>query len=118
MRLLRCHEPISKSFEEDDEAGELYEAKEVLWIKLPADKNAALPLNPGEEPFDQPAPGISPKSTPILRGALAAIGSVRCDHLNAVFAQVLIERVTIIGAIANDGLGLGFNQVKVKAQLD
>ena len=79
-------EPISKSFEEDDEAGELHEAKEVLRIKLPADKNAALPLNPGEEPFDQPAPGISAKSATILRGALAAIGSVRRDHLDAVFA--------------------------------
>ena len=42
-------EPISKSFEEDDEASELHEAKEVLRIKLPADKDAALPLNPGEE---------------------------------------------------------------------
>jgi hypothetical protein len=42
-------EPISKSFEEDEEAGELHEAKEVLRIKLPADKNATLPLHPGEE---------------------------------------------------------------------
>jgi hypothetical protein len=33
----------------------LHEAKEILRIKLPADKNAALPLNPGKEPFDQPA---------------------------------------------------------------
>jgi hypothetical protein len=30
----------------------LHEAREVLRIKLPTDKNAALPLNPGEEPFD------------------------------------------------------------------
>ena len=82
----RCIEPISKSFEEDDEASELHEAKEVLRIKLPADKDAALPLNPGEEPFDQPAPGISPKSASILRRVLAAIGAVRRDHLDAVFA--------------------------------
>jgi len=39
----------------------LHEAKEALRIKLPADKNAALRLNPGEEPFDQPASGISRK---------------------------------------------------------
>src|SRR3974377_771639 len=82
----KCLKPISKSFEEAREAGELHEAKEVLRIKLPADKNAALPLNPGEEPFDQPAPRISPKSASILRGALAAIGSVRCNHLDTVFA--------------------------------
>lgn len=79
-------EPISKLFEEDDEAGELHEAKVGLRIKLLADKNAALPLNPGEEPFDQPAPGISPKSASILRGALAAIGPVRRDYLDSVFA--------------------------------
>ena len=30
-----CVEPISKSFEEDDEAGKWHEAKEVLRIKLP-----------------------------------------------------------------------------------
>ena len=78
--------PISKSSEEDEEAGELHEAKEVLRIKLPADKNATLPLYPGEEAFNQPAPGISPKPSSILRGALAAIGSVWRDHLDAVFA--------------------------------
>ena len=66
-------EPISKSLEEDDEASELHEAEEVLRIELPADKDAALPLNPGEEPFDQPAPGISAKAAAILRSALAAI---------------------------------------------
>jgi hypothetical protein len=49
-------EPISKSSEEDYE---LHEVKEVLRIKFPAHEKAALPLNPGEEPFDQPAPRIS-----------------------------------------------------------
>jgi len=31
---------------------------------------------------------------------------------------LIIERVAIIGAVANEGLGLDFNHVKVKAQLD
>src|SRR6516162_2942219 len=47
-------EPISKSFEEDHEAGELNEAEEVLAVVLPADEDAALPLDPGEEAFDEP----------------------------------------------------------------
>ena len=42
----------------------MHEAKEVLRIKLSAHEKAALPLNPGEEPFGQPAPGISAKSAP------------------------------------------------------
>ena len=94
----------------------MHEAKEVLWIKLPADKNATLPLYPGEEGFDQPTPGISPKPTSILRGALAAIGSCGAT-ISMPSSRNWSSGVTIIGADANEGLGLGFNHVKVKAQL-
>jgi hypothetical protein len=45
-------EPISKSPEENDQAGELDEAEEVLWVVLPSDKDAALPLDPGKEAFN------------------------------------------------------------------
>jgi hypothetical protein len=52
-RLIRTkqvvHEPISKLFEEDNKAGKLDKAKEIVGVVLPANKNAALPLNPGEE---------------------------------------------------------------------
>jgi hypothetical protein len=40
----------------NNEAGELNEAKEVLWMIFPSDEDPALPLDPGEEAFDQPAP--------------------------------------------------------------
>jgi len=36
--------PFSKSSEEDDEAGELDKAEEVLSVVLPADQDATLPL--------------------------------------------------------------------------
>ena len=52
-------EPISKSSEEDNEAGELYKAEEVLSVILPADEDATLPLYPGEEALDQPAPHVT-----------------------------------------------------------
>src|SRR6516165_5579169 len=52
-------EPISKSFEEDHEAGELDEAEEVLAVVLPADEDAALPLDPGEEAFDKPTSHVT-----------------------------------------------------------
>jgi hypothetical protein len=42
-------EPISKSFEEDDEAGKLDKAEEIVGVVLPANEDPALPLNPGEE---------------------------------------------------------------------
>jgi transposase len=52
-------EPISKSSEEDNEAGELDEAEEVLGVILPADEDAALPLDPSEEALDQPASHVA-----------------------------------------------------------
>ena len=52
-------EPISKSPEEDDEAGELDKTEEVLGVELPADEDATLPLYPGEEALDEPASHIA-----------------------------------------------------------
>jgi predicted aspartyl protease len=52
-------EPISKSSEEDNEAGELDEAEEVLGVILPADEDAALPLDPSEEALNAPASHVA-----------------------------------------------------------
>jgi pimeloyl-ACP methyl ester carboxylesterase len=52
-------EPISKSPEEDNEAGELNKAQEVLGVVLPADEDSALPLDPGEEALNDPAAHIA-----------------------------------------------------------
>ena len=46
-------EPISKSLEEDYQASELDKAQEVLWVILPSNEDATLPLNPCEEALDQ-----------------------------------------------------------------
>ena len=58
-RLRERLEPISKSSEEDNEAGELDKAEEVLSVVLPADEYATLPLYPGEEALDEPAPLVT-----------------------------------------------------------
>src|SRR5215510_10742197 len=52
-------EPISKSSEEDNEAGELDESEEVLGVILPADEDAALPLDPRKEAFDEPTTHVA-----------------------------------------------------------
>src|SRR5262245_52423633 len=54
-RWLKELEPISKSFEEDNEAGKLDKAKEIVGVVFPANEDPALPLNPGEEALDEPA---------------------------------------------------------------
>ena len=46
-------EPISKSPEEDNEAGVLDEAEKVVGVVFPADEDATLPLYPGEEALDR-----------------------------------------------------------------
>jgi ABC-type uncharacterized transport system substrate-binding protein len=52
-------EPISKLFEEDNEAGKLDKAKEIVGVVLPANEDPALPLNPGEEALDEPASHVA-----------------------------------------------------------
>ena len=108
-------EPISKSPEEDNEAGELDANEKVVGVVFPADEDATLPLYPGEEALDQPASHVTTQPSPILRGRLTAVGTVRRDHLNAVVAQLLIQRIAVIGAIADQILGLGFDHVEVEA---
>src|SRR6476620_2286271 len=118
MRGASYLEPISKSPEEDDQASELNEAEEVLWVILPSDEDATLPLNPCEEALDHPAPCVSPQPASILGGRPAAIGSVRRDHLDAVSAQFHIQRIAVVGAISDQIFGLGFDHVEIEAQLN
>jgi hypothetical protein len=56
---LTILEPISKLFEEDNEAGKLDKAKEIVGVVLPANEDPALPLNPGEEALDEPASHVA-----------------------------------------------------------
>ena len=99
----------------DNQASELDEAEEILGVILPSDEDPALPLNPCEETFDHPSPCVSPQPAPILRGGLAALGSVRRDHLDATLTQFLIQRIAVVGAISDQIFGLGFDHVEIEA---
>src|SRR5262249_42936488 len=55
INRINLLEPISKSPEQDKEAGELNEPKKICRVILTANEDAALPLYPGEEALDQPA---------------------------------------------------------------
>ena len=110
-------EPISKSPEEDNQASELDEAEKILWVILPSNEDPTLPLNPCEEPwhsceepFDRPSPCVSQQPAFVLRSRLAAIASVRSDHLDAVLTQLLIQGFAVVGAISNQIFGLGFRK--------
>src|SRR5262249_48705109 len=109
-----CVEPISKSFEEDDEAGKLDKAEEILGVVLPANEDPALPLNPGEEALDEPASHVAALPSPILRGRFASVAPMRRDDLDAVLSQLRIQRIAVICAIADQVFRLGFDHVEVE----
>jgi len=62
---------------------------------------------------DEPAPHVT-LSVADRAGRLAAIGTMRRDHSMRV-AQANHQRITVIGAIADKILRLGFDQVEVEA---
>ena len=43
---------------------------------------------------------------------------MRRDHLDAVSSHFLIQRVTVVGAITDEVLWLGFDHVEVETELD
>src|SRR5215813_9035009 len=110
-------EPVSKLFEEDNEAGKLDKAEESVGVVLPSNDEPALPLNPSEEALDEPAADVAALPSPILRGRLAAVAPMRRDHLDAVLSQLGIQRIAGIGAIADQVFRLGFDHVEVETQL-
>jgi hypothetical protein len=50
---------MSKSPEEDNDAGELDESEEIVGVILPADEDAAVPLDPRKEAFDEPTAHVA-----------------------------------------------------------
>ena len=58
-------------------------AKEVLWMVFPSDEDPTLPLDPGEEAFDEPAPHVSGSA-----GAdLASAACVRFERCGAIISM-------------------------------
>src|SRR5213595_3552225 len=64
--LYRRLEPISKLLQEHGDRCQLHNTQEVGGVILPADQQAALPLQPGEEPLDEPATVVPPQVAPVL----------------------------------------------------
>ena len=84
----------------------------------PIGRGSGAAIKSIEEALDHPPPCVSPHPASILGGRAAAIGSVRCDHLDAVSSQLLIQRIAVIGAISNQIFRLGFDHVEIEAQLN
>src|SRR5262249_32102481 len=73
-------EPISKSPEGDNEAGELNKAQEILGMVFPADENSALPLDPSGEALNEPAAHIAVRRRRSCVGGLLRLARARQSH--------------------------------------
>lgn len=62
-------------------------------------------LQPGEQPFNLPAVAITPQRSSILSSRLLPIDFMRSNQFNALVSQFLVQRITVIGSIANQSLG-------------
>lgn len=92
--------------QEDQRASELDHAEEVSSISFPAAGKPAEVLQPCEESFDLPAAHITAKGSAVL--SFPSFAPVRGNHFDAVqLAKPRIQRVAIVGFVANQPLGDG-----------
>jgi len=70
---------------------------------FPSCDQSAVVLHPGEEPFDFPTAAVAAQRAAILR-LLLAVGSVGRDHFNAVLTHLLIQRIRVVGLVADQSL--------------
>jgi len=92
--------------QEDNSASELDHPEEILWVVFPADDHAAKIMKPGKQPLDFPPATIAAQHAAILCGFAAARGVVRRNQLYPeAFANLRIQRIAVVGAVADQALG-------------
>src|SRR5918994_4594529 len=103
--------------EQDPCTGQLKETQEILDVIFPPSHQAARVVEPGEEPFDLPAP-FRASERPAILGA-AAVLAMGGDHFDAVGGpQLLVEPVTVVAAIADQSTGELREEAGVKGRRD
>lgn len=99
--------------EQDLRAGELDQAQKVADVIFPAGDEASRVVEPGKEAFDSPAAAIAAQRTSVLGGlAASAVGR---DHLDPVaIAELDIEQVAVVAAVADQSRGEGADEPRVE----
>ena len=80
---------------------ELQEAEEIFGLPLVACDEPPRSHQPGEESFDQPTSAVATKRAAILRFSSTA-RVVRRDHLNASSRELGIQRIAVVGHVADE----------------
>jgi len=66
--------------------------------------NSAKVLQPSKQAFDLPATTVASQGSAILGGRLLAVAFVWSDQFDAAPAQPLVQRIAVIGAVADQPL--------------
>lgn len=90
-------------FDEHEQAIAVDEAEKVLDMEFAPGDQPAVVLHPGEESLNLPSTAIAAQRTAILCLAFAA-GPGERYHLDAVFIDLLVERVRVVGFVTDEPL--------------
>jgi hypothetical protein len=91
--------------EQNDNAPELDECAEVFSMIFVANDKSAEVVKPCKEAFDFPSASVTPHGATVLGHAYSAspVGSDEFDA--ALFFEALVERVAVVGRVANQAIG-------------
>lgn len=78
----------------------MHEAEVVLRVALPPYRHAAVAQQPRKEAFYLPSAPATPELAPVLRLRARPVPTVRRDQLDASFGQLSVQRIAIVGPIA------------------
>ncbi len=114
-----CLEVIPESLSEQDKnTAELNEAQVVERVPLVAHHQAPEVAQPGEEPLHLPTALVAAQGAAILGLGLLTVAPVGCDHLDAQLSQRRIQRVGVVGAVADQASGEVRDEARVEGGRD
>lgn len=115
-----CHgvlEPISQMAKQDNRARQVKKAEEVAAAALIAGDEPSRVLQPGKQTLDPPAAAVSAQWPTILRD-VDAVAPVGRDQFDLTGGERPVERVAVIGGVANDALGIVGQKARVQRLFD
>lgn len=97
----------------------MYHAEEIDLVIFPAADQSAEVMQPSEEALDFPAATVTTQFATVLGGLPAAVVLVGCNESNVMLLpEALIERIAVVGAVADHSLGFGSRETLLDGRFD
>lgn len=105
--------------QENDETAELDHAEEIDLMIFPTADQSAEVVQPGKEALDFPATAVTTQSAAVLSILPATIALVRRNESDPVLLpEASVERIAVVGAIADHSLGFGSREALLQGAFD